>query len=44
MARLLSGSIVMTPMEVVEGRMVDVTPGELTDGLAPPGVYEPVDA
>jgi hypothetical protein len=43
MARLLSGAIMMTPMTVIEGRAIDVTP-ELGDGLAPEGVYEPVDA
>jgi len=42
MARLLSGAIIMTPYEVIEGR--NVTPPELGDGLAPEGVYEPVDA
>ena len=44
MARLLSGSIIMTPFEVIESRVIDVTPPELGDGLAPEGVYEPVDA
>lgn len=42
MARLLSGAISMAPMEVIEAR--NVTPPELLDGLAPPGVYEPGDA
>jgi hypothetical protein len=42
MARLLSGAVIMTPLDVIEMR--DVTPRELTDGLAPEGVYEPVDA
>jgi hypothetical protein len=42
MARLLSGAIVMTPMTVIEGRVVE--PLQLDDGLAPEGVYEPADA
>ena len=42
MARLLSGSVQMVPMEVIEGRAVEVL--SLPDGLAPEGVYEPVDA
>lgn len=42
MARLLSGAIAMPPMEVIDGTARDVTP--VDDGLAPEGVYEPVDA
>jgi hypothetical protein len=38
-ARLLSGAMVMTPVTVIEGRVIDVTP-ELGDGLAPSGLYE----
>lgn len=37
-ARLLSGAMMMTPMTVIEGRVVG--PPELTDGLAPEGVFE----
>jgi hypothetical protein len=44
MARLLSGSIAMPPMTVIDSRAVDVTPMEIGDGLAPAGVYEPGDA
>jgi hypothetical protein len=42
-ARLLSGAMVMTPMNVIEGRVVpDDEPLELTDGLlAPEGLFEP---
>jgi len=42
MARLLSGAISVVPSIVIEGRVIDVTPAELGDGLAPEGVYEPV--
>jgi hypothetical protein len=42
MARLLSGAVIMTPMTVIEGRVLE--PLELSDGLAPDGVYESVDA
>jgi hypothetical protein len=42
MARLLSGAVIMTPMHVIEGRVIE--PRQLDDGLAPPGVYEPADA
>jgi len=38
MARLLSGAISMAPLTVIEAR--NVTPPELSDGLAPEGVYE----
>jgi hypothetical protein len=31
--------MVMTPVTVIEGRVIDVTP-ELGDGLAPSGLYE----
>lgn len=41
-ARLLSGAMVMPPVTVIEGRAVPVDPLELTDGLAPEGVYEVV--
>jgi hypothetical protein len=41
MARLLSGAISVVPSIVIEGRVVDVTPLEISDGLAPVGVYEP---
>jgi hypothetical protein len=44
MARLLSGAVVMAPATVIEGRAVEVSSPELPDGLAPDGVYEPVDA
>src|SRR5262245_14076121 len=37
-ARLLSGSIAMPPVEIIEGRARDVT--ALTDGLAPPALVE----
>jgi hypothetical protein len=39
-ARLLSGSLSMTPITVIEGRVVEMP--ELPDGLAPEGVYERV--
>jgi hypothetical protein len=42
MARLLSGSVIMPPVHVIEGRAVEIR--GLPDGLAPEGVYEPVDA
>jgi hypothetical protein len=39
-ARLLSGAMIMPPTTVIEGRVIDVSPPELGDGLAPLGVYE----
>lgn len=42
MARLLSGSMTMPPITVIDSRAIEVD--QLTDGLAPPGVYEPIDA
>lgn len=41
-ARLLSGAMILPPMNVIEGRVVDVSPAELPDGLAPDGVFEAV--
>lgn len=41
-ARLLSGALAMTPMKVIEGRVIE-GPAELADGLlAPEGVFEAV--
>jgi hypothetical protein len=40
MAMLLSGSMEMPPMSVIEGRVVDVTPAALGDGLAPVELVE----
>lgn len=39
-ARLLSGAMAVTPMTVIEGRVIE--PLELNDGLAPEGVFEAV--
>lgn len=41
MARLLSGAMILTPSEVIEGRAVPIDVKEIGDGLAPHGVYEP---
>ncbi len=41
-ARLLSGAMVMPPVTVIEGRVVNDELPELSDGLAPEGVFERV--
>jgi hypothetical protein len=41
-ARLLSGAMMMPPATVIDGRVISDEPLELTDGLAPDGVYEAV--